>query len=78
MLSKVPYASDSKNVYWMGKAITGADPGTFRVLNAAFECSADQTHAYYGQSAIVGADPGSVPTGAAVTGCTHTSISFAQ
>jgi hypothetical protein len=37
-----PYASDSRRVFWMGKTIDGADPATFRVLNAAFECSADQ------------------------------------
>jgi hypothetical protein len=36
-----PYAGDTRRMYWMGKAIDGADPATFRVLNAAFECSAD-------------------------------------
>jgi hypothetical protein len=30
----------------MGKVIDGADPATFRVLNAAFECSADAARAY--------------------------------
>ena len=73
-----PYASDSQRVYWMGKTIAGADPSTFRVLNADFECSADQVHAYYRQSVIADADPRSFPPGRAVTGCTETSVSFAQ
>ena len=73
-----PYASDSQRVYWMGKTIAGADPSTFRVLNADFECSADQVHAYYRQSVIPDADPRSFPPGRAVTGCTETSVSFAQ
>jgi DKNYY family protein len=73
-----PYASDSQRVYWMGKTIAGADPGTFRVLNADFECSADQVHAYYRQSVVAGTDPRSFPPGRAVTGCTETSVSFAQ
>ncbi|MGE5698096.1 MAG: DKNYY domain-containing protein [Candidatus Sericytochromatia bacterium] len=73
-----PYASDARNVYWMGKPIPDADPVTFRVLNADFECSADHTHAYYRQSVIAGADPRSFPPGRGVTGCTETSISFAQ
>lgn len=60
------------------RAIAGADPNTFRVLNADFECSADQTHAYYRQAVISGADPRSFPPGRAVIGCTDTSISFAQ
>lgn len=73
-----PYAIDSRRVYWMGKPIAGADPSTFRVLNADFECSADQKHAYYRQLVITDADPSSFPPGRAVTGCTETSISFAQ
>lgn len=73
-----PYAADSRRVYWMGKAIDGADPATFRVLNADFECSADQEHAYYRRSAIAEADPRSLPPGRAVTGCSDTTISFAQ
>ena len=56
-----PYASDVRNVYWMGKLISGADPDTFRALNADFECSADQKHAYYRQSVIAAADPSSFP-----------------
>ncbi|HEX7827910.1 MAG TPA: DKNYY domain-containing protein, partial [Mycobacterium sp.] len=73
-----PYASDSERVYWMGKAIDGADPATFRVLNANFECSTDAEHAYYRQAVIAGADPRSFPPGRAATGCTETSIAFAQ
>jgi hypothetical protein len=62
----------------MGKAIDGADPATFRVLNAAFECSADAARAYYRQSVIAGADPRTFPPGRAVTNCTETSVSFAD
>lgn len=40
-----PYATDSRHVYWMGKTIDGADPNTFRELNADLECSADGQHA---------------------------------
>jgi len=42
-----PYATDAHRVYCMGKVIDGADQATFRVLNAAFECSADAKRAYY-------------------------------
>ena len=62
----------------MGKAIDGADLATFRVLNAAFECSADAGRAYYRQTVIADADPRTFPPGRAVTGCTETSISFAE
>jgi len=71
-----PYAGDSDRVYWMGKVIDGADPTTFRVLNAAFECSADAEHGYYQKTVIAGADPRSFPPGRAVTGCSETSITF--
>jgi hypothetical protein len=71
-------AVDAKHAYWMGKTITGADPATFRVLNANFECSADQTLAYYRQSVIANADPDSFPPDRAVTRCDETSVSFAQ
>jgi hypothetical protein len=73
-----PYASDVHRVYWMGKAIDGADLATFRVLNAAFECSADAGRAYYRQTVIADADPRTFPPGRAVTGCTETSLSFAE
>jgi len=73
-----PYAVDARRAYWMGKAIGGANPATFHVLNAAFECSADAEHAYYRQTAIPHADPPSFPPGRDVTGCTETSISFAE
>jgi hypothetical protein len=62
----------------MGKVIDGADPATFRVLNAAFECSADATRAYYRQTVIAGADPRSFPPDREVTNCTDTTISFAE
>ena len=62
----------------MGKPINGADPTTFRVLNAAFECSADAERAYYRQSVITGADPRAFPPDRAVTNCTETSVSFAD
>lgn len=47
-----PYAGDAVRVYWMGKTIDGANPRTFHVLNANFECSADDQRAYYQQKAI--------------------------
>ena len=77
-LLQAPYASDAQRVYWMGKAIDGADPATFHVLNANFECSADAEHAYYRKTVIAGADPRSFPQGRAATGCTETSIAFAE
>ena len=73
-----PYASDSARVYWMGKAIDGADPSTFRVLNANFECSTDDQRAYYRQTVIASADPRTFPPDKAVTNCSETSISFAE
>jgi len=48
------------------------------VLNAAFECSADQQHAYYRQTVIANADPRTFPPGRAVTNCDETSVSFAE
>ena len=60
------------------QVIDGADQATFRVLNAAFECSADAKRAYYRQTVIAGADPQTFPPGRAVTNCTETTISFAQ
>jgi hypothetical protein len=86
-------AKDSVAVYWsdgrvlsndpahfviVKETIVGADPTTFRVLNANFECSADQGRAYYQASVITSADPHSFPPGRAVTGCSQTSISFAE
>ena len=73
-----PYASDSARVYWMGKTIDGADPGTFRVLNANFECSSDNRLAYYRQTVIADANPQAFPPDKAVTNCSETSISFAE
>jgi hypothetical protein len=62
----------------MGKPIDGADPATFRVLNAAFESSVDRVHAYYQQSVIADAVPSTFPPDRAVTGCSTTSITFAD
>lgn len=62
----------------MGKTIDGADPNTFRVLNANFECSADDDRAYYRQTVIAGADPRTFPLDRAVTNCSETSMSFAE
>ena len=73
-----PYASDSSRVYWMGKTIDGANPTTFRVLNANFECSADDRRAYYQLTVIADADPRTFPPDRAVTNCSETSISFAE
>jgi hypothetical protein len=71
-----PYAVDAQRVYWMGQVIDGADPASFTVLNANFECSADRGHAYHRQSVIADADPSSFPAGRPVTGCSGTSLSF--
>ncbi len=73
-----PYASDYGHVYWMGKTIDGASPNTFRILNADFECSADDKYAYYRRSIIANADPRTFPPDPAVTNCSKTSISFTE
>ena len=73
-----PYASDSGHVYWMGKTIDGADPNTFRVLNADFEYSADDTHAYHRRTFIANADRRTFPPDPAVTNCAETSILFTE
>lgn len=73
-----PYAGDAQRVYWMGRAIDGAHPASFRVLNVAFECSADAERAYYRQTVIADEHPRSFPPGRPVTGCSDTSISFAE
>lgn len=48
------------------------------MLNANFECSADDQRAYYRQAAIADADPHTFPPDKAVTNCSDTSISFAE
>ena len=73
-----PYASDSARVYWMGKPIDGADPNTFRVLNAAFECTADAARAYYRNSVVAEAERSTFPPGRAVSHCDETSPTFAE
>jgi hypothetical protein len=72
------FTKDGRAVQVNGKPIADADPATFRVLNAAFECSADAGRAYYRNSVIAGADPRTFARGRPVTGCTETSISFAE
>ena len=74
---KGPYAVDGARVYWMGRTIEGADPDSFEVLNANFECSADATRAFYRDMVIADADPATFPE-RPVTGCSTTSISFAD
>lgn len=61
-----------------GWAKNGANAGTFRVLNANFEWSADKQRAYYRQTVIAGADPQTFPPDRAVTNCSDPSISFAD
>ena len=73
-----PYAVDSQRAYWMGRIIVGADPATFVVLNANFECSADETRAFYRGTVIANADPAKFPPGRMATGCSGTSISFGE
>jgi hypothetical protein len=60
----------------MGLGIAGADPVSFRVLSAAFECSADDRRAYYRRDVIAGAQPRTFPAGRAVTGCSTSRITF--
>ncbi|WP_183406967.1 DKNYY domain-containing protein [Nocardioides marmorisolisilvae] len=71
-----PYARDDAHAYWMGKVVPGADPATFVVLNADFECTADSAHAFYRDVLIKGFDPSTIPSGATVTNCSETSVSF--
>lgn len=75
------YAQDAGHIFYFADQIvdaSGAQPGTFRVLNANFECSADQERAYYRNIVIADADPSTFPPGKAVTGCDETSIAFAD
>ena len=60
----------------MGKTIDGADPRTFRVLNAAY--SADGDRPYYRQAVIADADPRTFLLDRAVTDCSETATSFVQ
>jgi hypothetical protein len=53
-------------------------PATFRVLNANFECSADDERANYRQTLIAGAEPRTFPRDRVATNCSDTSISFAE
>lgn len=62
----------------MGKPIADADPATFRVLNANFECTTDHRHAYYRQIVIAGADPSTFPLGRAATNYLESFITFAE
>lgn len=67
-----PYARDGVRVHYF------ADPPSFRVLNADFECSADARRAYYRNSVVAGVDPITFPSNRSVTRCDETSISFAE
>jgi hypothetical protein len=73
-----PYSKDARRAYWKAQPIAGADPATFRVLNANFECAADAEHALYELTVIGGADPRTFPPGRDVTNCSQTSISFSR
>jgi hypothetical protein len=73
-----PYSRDSRSVFWMEHVIPDANPQTFHVLNADFECSADSEHAYYQDQLISGFDPATIPVDAYVTNCTDTGIFFSQ
>ncbi len=72
------FAADARHVYWMGEVIDGADPVTFRVLNRNFDCSADARRDVYQRTPFAGADPADFPRGRDVTGCSATSMSFAE
>ena len=71
-------SSDCAHVYWMVKVIDGADPNSFRVLNADFVCSADSQRAYYRETVIANADPRTFPPDQHVTNCSETEISFTK
>ncbi len=73
---EIPYSLDSKSVFWMENIILDADPNTFRVLNANFECSADSTHAYYQDQLIPNFVPNSIPADSQVTNCDSAGIYF--
>lgn len=72
------YAQDAGHVFYFADQIIDADAASFRVLNADFECTADEQRAYYRDTVIANADPGTFPPGKAVTGCDETSIAFAD
>jgi hypothetical protein len=66
---EIPYSRDSQNVFWMENQIPNADPQTFRILNANFECSADSQTAFYQAQPIPNFDPNTIPTDSQVTNC---------
>lgn len=71
------YARDSRFVYWLAEVIPGADPATFRVLNANSYCAVDAQHAYHAETVILNFNPRDIPMGRVVNDCTDTEIIFA-
>ncbi len=72
------YARDGVRAFYFDQPVADADLPSLRVLNADFECSADDRRAYYRQTLIADADPQTFPPGRGVTKCSDTSISFAE
>jgi len=62
----------------MDKAVPGADNATFAVLKPNFECTAEATRAYYEDTQLADAEPKSFRPGKVATGCSATSITFAE
>jgi hypothetical protein len=58
----------------MENIIPGADPKTFRVLNANFECSADAQFAFYQNKIIQNVDASTLPPDVQVNNCTETEL----
>lgn len=78
-----PAARRSRRRRFRARVLDGQDdrranPGSFRVPNADFECSADDQRAYYRQTVSAGADPRTFPPDRAVTNCWDTPISLAE
>lgn len=73
---EIPYSRDSQHVFWMENLISGADPATFKVLNANFECSADSQAAYYQDQPISNFDPASIPADSQVSNCDANGMYF--
>lgn len=73
---EIPYSKDSQKVFYMENIIRDADPNTFRVLNANFECSADSQTAFYQDQAIPNFDPNIIPATSQVTNCDINGLYF--
>jgi hypothetical protein len=70
------YARDAREVYYFTDWIPDGERASFEVLDGSF--ARDAKHAYWMGKAIPGADPKSFPAGKAATGCSTTSITFAE